>query len=128
MKDNRLVKEMVFGTMGGESRRGRPCREWLDDIKEWGGEEIHILNRKAQAHGTWRTVVRTAEPTEQWMNGWIFVCSTFFSPRAIKLKISGGSRSPFKGRDDLYISHFQWQLPATPTNNRLKVASRKQQL
>jgi len=26
MKDNRLVKEM-FGTMEGESRRGRPCRE-----------------------------------------------------------------------------------------------------
>ena len=26
------------------------------------------------------------------------------------------------------MSHFQWQLPATPTNKRLKVASRKQQL
>ena len=26
------------------------------------------------------------------------------------------------------MSHFQWQLKATPTNNRLKVAPRKQQL
>ena len=40
MKDNRLV-EVMFGTMEGELRSGRPCREWLDDIKEWGGEEIH---------------------------------------------------------------------------------------
>ena len=63
MKDNRLVKEVMFGTMEGESRRGRPCREWLYDIKEWGGEEIHILNRKAQDHGTWRTLVRTALDT-----------------------------------------------------------------
>src|SRR6218665_3393992 len=59
MKDNRLVKEVMFGTIKGELRRGRPCREWLDDIKEWGGEEIHILHRKAQDHGSWRTVVRT---------------------------------------------------------------------
>ena len=63
MMDNRLVKEVMFGTMEWESRRGRPSREWLDDIKEWGGEEIHILNRKAQDHGTWRTVVRTALDT-----------------------------------------------------------------
>jgi len=41
---------------------------------------------------------------------------------------SGGSRSSSKGAGDLYVSHFQWQLPATPMNNRLKVASIKQQL
>ena len=46
--------------MEGETRRARPCREWLDDIKEKCGEEIHTLNRKAQNHGTWRTVVKTA--------------------------------------------------------------------
>src|SRR6218665_420798 len=63
MKDNRLVKEVMFGTMEGELRRGRPCRKWLDDIKECGGEEIHLLNRKAQVHGTWRTVVRAALDT-----------------------------------------------------------------
>jgi len=53
----------MFGTMEGESRRGRLCREWLDDIREWGGEENHILNRKAQDHGMWRTVVWTALDT-----------------------------------------------------------------
>src|SRR6218665_73663 len=34
MKDNRLVKEVIFTTMEGEMRRGKPCIEWLDDIKE----------------------------------------------------------------------------------------------
>src|SRR6218665_1724680 len=63
MKDNMLVKEAMFGTMERESRRGRPCRQWLDDIKKWGGEEIHILNRKAQDHSRWRAVVRTALDT-----------------------------------------------------------------
>src|SRR6218665_631414 len=63
MKYNRLVKEVIFGTIEGELRRGRQCREWLNDIKEWGGEEIHLLNRKVQVHGTWRTVVRTALDT-----------------------------------------------------------------
>ena len=63
MKNNRLVKEVMSGTMEGELRRARSCREWLDDIKEWGGAEIHILNRKAQDHGTWRRVVRTALDT-----------------------------------------------------------------
>jgi len=29
---------------------------------------------------------------------------------------SGGSRSSSKG-GDLYVSHLQWQLPATPTNH-----------
>ena len=35
MDDTRLIKHVVFAKMGGKSRRGRPCREWLDDITEW---------------------------------------------------------------------------------------------
>ena len=72
MKNNRLVKEVMFGMMQGESRRRRPCREWLDDIREWGGEEIHILNRKAQDHGMLRTVVQMALDiygSSGWMDG-----------------------------------------------------------
>ena len=63
--------------MDGETRRGRPCREWLDDIKEGRREQIHIglLSWKAQDQGTCRMVVRMAldlytggEPMEQWMD------------------------------------------------------------
>ena len=34
MHDNRLVKHVVFGKIDGKSRRERPHREWLDDIKD----------------------------------------------------------------------------------------------
>jgi len=30
----------VFGEMEGKTKRGRPKREWLDDVKEWCNEEI----------------------------------------------------------------------------------------
>jgi len=63
MKDNSLMKEVMFGMMEGQTRRGRSCREWLDDIKEWCREEIHSLNRKAQDHGMWRRVVKTSLDT-----------------------------------------------------------------
>ena len=47
MKDNRLVNEVMFGAMDGETRRGRLCCDWLDNIKEWGVQETHKLSRKA---------------------------------------------------------------------------------
>jgi len=34
MDDNRLVKNVVFGIIDGLNRRGRPRREWMNDIKE----------------------------------------------------------------------------------------------
>lgn len=37
MNDNRLIKHIVFSKMNGKLRRGRPCREWPDDIIEWCG-------------------------------------------------------------------------------------------
>ena len=46
MEDSRLVKEVVFGDMKGKTKRGRPKREWLDDVKEWCNEEIFMVKRK----------------------------------------------------------------------------------
>ena len=43
MHDNRLVKHVVFGKIDGRPRRGRPCREWLDDIKDWCGHSVQDL-------------------------------------------------------------------------------------
>jgi len=34
MDNSRKIKRMVMGVMEGDNRRGRPYREWLDDIKE----------------------------------------------------------------------------------------------
>jgi len=32
-----------MGNMDGDNRKGRPCREWLDDIKEWCQKDMHPL-------------------------------------------------------------------------------------
>src|SRR6218665_796079 len=56
MEDSSLVKEVVFGEMKGKTNRGRSKKEWLDDVKEWCKEEIHILKRKAQDRDAWKIV------------------------------------------------------------------------
>ena len=48
MDDKRLIKHLVFGKMDGKSRRGRPYREWLDDITEWCQRSVHDLFHLAQ--------------------------------------------------------------------------------
>jgi len=60
MEDSRLVKEMVFGLMKWKTKRGRPKREWLDDVKEWCNEEIYLLKRNAQDRDAWKIVVKCA--------------------------------------------------------------------
>jgi hypothetical protein len=63
MGDDRLVKWMVFGMMDGQTRRGRPSREWLDDIREWGQMDIYTLSRMAQDRTQWGGIVRRALDT-----------------------------------------------------------------
>ena len=57
MDDNRLIKHTIFAITNGKSRRGRPCREWLDDITEWcqrSGQELFHLAQDRQA---WRNLI-----------------------------------------------------------------------
>jgi len=49
---------VVMGMMDGDNRRGRPYREWLDDIKEWCQKDIHLLFRIVQDGNKWRQVVK----------------------------------------------------------------------
>ena len=63
MGDDRLVKSVVFGMMDGQTRRGRPSREWLDDIKDWCQMDIHTLSRMAQDRTKWTGVVKHALDT-----------------------------------------------------------------
>ena len=60
MKDERLIKDVVFGGMDGKSRRGRPCREWIDDIVEWCQAEVHMLQQSAQDRKEWKKIVEHA--------------------------------------------------------------------
>jgi len=63
MENSRLVKEVVFGEMKGKTKRGRPKREWLGDVKEWYNEEIFMLKRKAQDRDAWKIIVKRALDT-----------------------------------------------------------------
>ena len=59
-EDIRKRKLGLFGhicRMGGKFRRGRPCREWLDDITEWcqcSGQELFHL---AQDRRAWKSLI-----------------------------------------------------------------------
>ena len=57
MNDNRLIKHIVFSTMDGKSRRGRPCREWLDDITEWYQRSGQDLFHLAQDRRAWKNLI-----------------------------------------------------------------------
>jgi len=44
MDGRRERGSVMIGIMEGNQRRGRPCREWLDDIGDWCQEKIHTLS------------------------------------------------------------------------------------
>ena len=63
MEDSRLVKKVMLGGIEGQNRRGRPCKEWLDDITEWTGKEVHELFGLAQNRNRWSLIVKNALDT-----------------------------------------------------------------
>ena len=46
MNDSRKIKILVFGMMDGSNKRGRPHREWSDDIEQWCGTTLQELRPK----------------------------------------------------------------------------------
>jgi len=58
MDNSRKNKSVLMGTMNGDNGRGRSCREWLDDIKEWCQKDIHLLSKIAREQNKWRQVVK----------------------------------------------------------------------
>ena len=57
MEDKRLIKHILFSRMEGKSRRGRPCREWLDDTIEWGGRNGQDFFHLAQDRRAWKNLI-----------------------------------------------------------------------
>jgi len=41
MNNSRRLKQVVFGLVDGSGIRGRPNKEWPDDIKEWCQMDVH---------------------------------------------------------------------------------------
>ena len=59
MNDNRLIKHTIFAKIDGKPRKDRPCREWLDDIKDWYGRSGKDLLQLAQDRRMWKKLIRT---------------------------------------------------------------------
>jgi hypothetical protein len=56
MDDSRKIKSVMFGMMNGNTRRGRPSREWLDNIQDWSGKDLHNLSLEAQDRSRGRNI------------------------------------------------------------------------
>jgi hypothetical protein len=63
MGDDRKIKTVVFGRMEGVNVRGRPHKEWLDNITEWCGAPIQDQAHAALDRRKWRGVTRMAAGT-----------------------------------------------------------------
>ena len=52
-----LSKNIIQGKVQGRRPRGRPKREWQDDIKEWTGDSLAALCRAASDRSDWKMKV-----------------------------------------------------------------------
>src|SRR2546426_3214890 len=60
MENERKIKSVMLGSMDGKGKRGRPKREWLDDIREWCQKDIQTLSRLANEREVWKEMVNCA--------------------------------------------------------------------
>jgi len=58
MDSSRKLKVVVQGLMKETNVRGRPPRTWLDDISDWGKDDVNTLARKAQDRPLWETAIK----------------------------------------------------------------------
>jgi len=58
--DDRKLKILFFGKMDDKNKRGRPHREWTDDIVEWCGEYLQELSHLALDRSNWQKMVKQA--------------------------------------------------------------------
>ena len=68
----------VFGMVDGSNKRGRPHREWSDDIEQWRGATLQELSHAALDRQRWAAIVRMASDTNgHWAHGcrWWWLCS-----------------------------------------------------
>jgi len=54
MEDGGKIKSVMLGIMDGKGRRGRPNREWIEDIKEWCKNDLYSLTKTAQDRKFWK--------------------------------------------------------------------------
>ena len=63
MDNSRKIKTLVFGMMDGSNKRGRPHREWSDDIEQWCGTTLQELSHAALDRQRRAAIVKMASDT-----------------------------------------------------------------
>jgi len=53
-----LTLQMIEGKVEGERKRGRPRKQWFDNIKEWTGLKLVQAKRLAQSRTAWKKETR----------------------------------------------------------------------
>ena len=48
MGEDRKLKKVMSGVLEGKNKRGRPHREWVDDIEDWSEDALQKLYHLAQ--------------------------------------------------------------------------------
>ena len=62
LRRNGMGKALIEGNAEGDRGRGRPRRQWKDDLKQWTGKGLAELKRIAEDRERWRSSV------QQWVH------------------------------------------------------------
>ena len=64
------VKDTDVAIVDGTNKRGRPCREWMDDTVSWCKTGLQELNSLAQDRRRWKLIAKQAMDTNgHWSHG-----------------------------------------------------------
>ena len=58
VRHDSIQNKILNGRIAGSRGRGRPRRQWSDDIKEWTGMNMNACTRLAQDRSAWRGLAR----------------------------------------------------------------------
>jgi len=67
----------MIGMMEGNGRRGRPWREWMDDIRDWCQTDVHRLSLMTHDRETWKMIIKNALNTYEFFaygSWWRWLC------------------------------------------------------
>ena len=63
MRDDRLLKQVVFGITDGSNGRERTRKRWTDDVEEWCNNDLHNLRKRATGRMKWQQRAKHAIDT-----------------------------------------------------------------
>ena len=61
--DDRLVKHALFSRVDSKNKRGRPRREWLDDLMEWSDVGCQALVEATRDREQWSKITKIVMDT-----------------------------------------------------------------